>query len=468
MDPKQKALRSIPSVSALLDRADVHALADAWGRGLVVEAARLATEAVRRRTLAGGEPTADWPAAIVEALAGMVRPTLVPVINASGVIIHTNLGRAPLGAGALAELQRVGRGYSNLEYDLAEGERGSRHVHAERLLREITGAEAALVANNNAAAVLLVLMALAQGRDVVISRGQLVEIGGGFRIPEVMAQSGARLVEVGTTNRTYVEDYRRAATVDTALFMYVHRSNFSLSGFVHEPELADLAEAAHSAGALFYADVGSGALRDTAAYGLAHEPSVQECLSAGADVVSFSGDKLLGGPQAGLVVGGAEVVARLQRHPLMRAVRVGKLTLAALQATLVEYRRGRETEQVPVWRMIAAGPPELEARTQSWRSAVGLGELRQGRSAVGGGSLPGQTLPTVVWAIPTAHPQALASRLRQGAPPVVVRVEDDAVGARSPHGAPGRGRDSHCGGARCAVVGAGGIRWAGRQGAEPT
>lgn len=427
MDPKQKALRSIPSVSALLDRGDAQELADAWGRGLVVEAARRATEAERRRLLAGEEPTSDWTAAIGMELTEMLRPTLVPVINASGVIIHTNLGRAPLSDGALAELQKVGRGYSNLEYDLAEGERGSRHVHAERLLRDITGAEAALVANNNAAAVLLVLMALAQGREVVISRGQLVEIGGGFRIPEVMAQSGARLVEVGTTNRTYVEDYPRAATADTSLFMYVHRSNFSLSGFVHEPELADLAETAHSVGALFYADVGSGALRDTAAYGLAHEPSVQECLSAGADVVSFSGDKLLGGPQAGLVVGREEVVAQLRQHPLMRAVRVGKLTLAALQATLVEYRRGRETEQVPVWRMIAAGLPELEARAEAWRSTLGLGELREGHSAIGGGSLPGQTLPTVVWAIPTQHPQALAARLRQRSPPVVVRVEDDAV-----------------------------------------
>lgn len=427
MDPKQKALRGIPSVSTLLDRPGVAGLIGAWGRGLVVEATRLAADAERRRLLAGEEPTDDWLAAIAAALAEMMRPTLMPVINASGVIIHTNLGRAPLSVAALAELRAVGRGYSNLEYDLAEGERGSRHVHAERLLRDVTGAEAALVANNNAAAVLLVLMGLAQGREVVISRGQLVEIGGGFRIPEVMAQSGARLVEVGTTNRTYVEDYQRAATADTALFMYVHRSNFSLSGFVHEPDLADLAAAAHSGGALFYADVGSGALRDTAAFGMAHEPTVQECLAAGADIVSFSGDKLLGGPQAGLVVGREEVLARLRRHPLMRAVRVGKLTLAALQATLAEYRRGRELEQVPVWRMIAAGPPELEARVRQWIAALGVGEVRAGRSAVGGGSLPGQTLPTVVWAIPTQQPHALAARLRRGSPPVVVRAEEGAV-----------------------------------------
>jgi len=422
-----QALRSVPSVSALLDLPCMPELVRDWGRDLVVEAARRATELERRRLLAGEAAAADWAAAVARALDDMVRPTLQPVINASGVIIHTNLGRAPLSAGALAELERVGRGYSNLEYDLDEGARGSRHVHAERLLCDITGAEAALVANNNAAAVLLVLMGLAQGREVVISRGQLVEIGGGFRIPEVMAQSGARLVEVGTTNRTYVEDYMRASTPDTALFMYVHRSNFSLSGFVHEPGLPELAEAAHQVGARFYADVGSGALRDTAAFGLAHEPTVVECLAAGADVVSFSGDKLLGGPQAGLVVGREASVGLLRRHPLMRALRVGKLTLAALQATLLEYRSGREAGNLPVWRMIAAEPAGLRERAEEWRQALGRGEVREGRSAVGGGSLPGETLPTFVWALPAERPQELARRLRESAPPVIARVEEEAL-----------------------------------------
>lgn len=427
MDPNLKALRGIPSVSAILELTGVQELVRVWGRDLVVEAARSATERERRRLPAGETPTEDWTVAVARELGSIDGRTLVPVINASGVIIHTNLGRAPLSAGSLAALQRVGSGYSNLEYDLTEGVRGSRHVHAERLLCDITGAEAALVTNNNAAAVLLVLMGLAQGREVVISRGQLVEIGGGFRIPEVMAQSGARLVEVGTTNRTYVEDYLRAANTETALFMYVHRSNFSLSGFVHEPQLRELAEAAHRVGARFYADVGSGALRETTAYCLAHEPTVQECLAAGADVVSFSGDKLLGGPQAGLVVGRADSVAPLRRHPLMRALRIGKLTLAALEATLFEYRRGAETESIPVWRMIAAEREALAARAERWRAALGRGELREGRSAIGGGALPGQTLPTVLWALPAAHPQELARRLRAGTPPVVTRVEEDAL-----------------------------------------
>ncbi|MGI6208745.1 MAG: L-seryl-tRNA(Sec) selenium transferase [Anaerolineae bacterium] len=427
MNPAARSLRDIPSISALLELASVRALEERWGHALVLEAARRATQAERDRLLAGEAPGQDWGEMVSLALADLTRPSLRPVINASGVIIHTNLGRAPLAPAALGAIAQVGEGYSSLEYDLAQGTRGSRHAHAERELTELTGAEAALVVNNNAAAVLLVLMALAQGREVVISRGQLVEIGGGFRIPEVMAQSGARLVEVGTTNRTYVEDYLRAAGEQTAMFMYVHRSNFSLQGFVHEPELAELAEAAHSLGCRFYADVGSGTLRDTSQFGLAHEPTVQECLEAGADLVSFSGDKLLGGPQAGIIVGREESISPLRRHPLMRALRVDKLTLAALQATLLEYRRGAETESVPVWQMIAAPLPSLEARAARWRDALGQGELRASRSAIGGGSLPGQTLPTVVLAVPLPDPQAAAAALRQGEPPVVARVEDDAL-----------------------------------------
>ncbi|NPV08403.1 MAG: L-seryl-tRNA(Sec) selenium transferase [Anaerolineae bacterium] len=427
MNRESGSLRHIPSVSALLELAEVRALEERWGHDVVVEAARQATQAERERLLQGEPPQADWATAVRQVVEALTRPSLRPVINASGVIVHTNLGRAPLAPEALEAMASVAGGYSTLEYDLAQGRRGSRHVHAERDLCELTGAEAALVVNNNAAAVLLVLMTLAQGREVVISRSQLVEIGGGFRIPEVMAQSGARLVEVGTTNRTYVEDYLRASGEQTALFMYVHRSNFQLQGFVHEPGLEELAQAAHSVGARFYADVGSGALRDTAAYGLAHEPTTQECLEAGADLVSFSGDKLLGGPQAGVIVGREESVAPLRRHPLMRALRVGKLTLAALQATLLQYRRGAEAESVPVWRMIAADVSDLEARARRWREALGRGELRPSRSAVGGGSLPGQTLPTVVLALPLADPQAAAVALRHGEPPVIARVEDDAL-----------------------------------------
>jgi L-seryl-tRNA(Ser) seleniumtransferase len=321
----------------------------------------------------------------------------------------------------------VASGYCNLEYDLDKGGRGSRYVHAEAELCGLTGAEAAIVVNNNAAAVLLALTVLAQGREVIISRGQLVEIGGGFRVPEVMAQSGARLVEVGTTNRTYAADYASAIGAGTALLLLVHRSNFYLGGFVYEPTVAELAETAHQAGLPLYADLGSGALRDTAAFGLAHEPTAQETLRSGADVVSFSGDKLLGGPQAGIIVGRQDLIARMRQHPLMRALRVDKLTLAALEATLQHYHRGSEAESVPVWRMIAVPLAEVEDRARSWREALGTGQVRRSTSAVGGGSLPGQTLPTAVLALPSASPQALLAALRAGSPPVIARVEDEAV-----------------------------------------
>ncbi len=422
------ALRAIPSVSALLDDRELVELQERWGHEVVVQAARLAIERVRQQLLAG-ETVAidDWPEQVRLSLAQLVAHSLLPVINATGVVIHTNLGRAPLAAEALENVAAVARGYSNLEYDMAAGGRGSRHVHAEEVLQALTGAEAALVVNNNAAAVLLMLTALAQGREVIISRGQLIEIGGGFRIPEVMAQSGARLIEVGTTNRTYVSDYTGAISEATLAFLAVHRSNFTIAGFVHEPSLAELAEAAHAHGLLLLADLGSGTLRDTASFGLAHEITVQECLQAGADLVCFSGDKALGGPQAGIIAGRAALIGQLRRHPLMRALRVGKLTLAALEATLLQYRLGRERQSLPVWRMLATAPAELKERAEAWQAALGQGEVRPSLSAIGGGSLPGQTLPTWVLALASQSPQSLLARLRAGQPPVVARVDEGAV-----------------------------------------
>jgi L-seryl-tRNA(Ser) seleniumtransferase len=360
-------------------------------------------------------------------------PTLRPVINATGVIIHTNLGRAPLSAAARAATEGAGRGYSTLEYDLEAGQRGHRTVHAERLLCELTGAEAALVVNNNAGAVLLALTGLAQGGGVIISRGQLVEIGGGFRVPDVMAQSGARLIEVGTTNRTHLRDYATALEVyeDVALILRAHHSNFRIVGFTAEPSLPELVAlgAAHDLPVMD--DLGSGALLDTALYGLMHEPTVQESVVAGAAVVCFSGDKLLGGPQAGIIAGQTQHVEPLKRHPLARALRADKLCLAGLQATLLHYLKDEAPEQVPVWRMIGAPLAEIERRARRWRRALRRAgveaEIADGESTVGGGSLPGETLPTRLVALPVAHPDRLAAALRAAGPPVVARIEEDRL-----------------------------------------
>jgi L-seryl-tRNA(Ser) seleniumtransferase len=423
-------LRRLPSVDWLLQSEAAQHLLEAHGHDLVVAAAREVLDAARERIRSGeAAPEID---ALIDSLQAQLERTVTPslcrVINATGVILHTNLGRAPLSTATIAAMERAGRGYSNLEYDLEAGERGSRYVHAEAILRRCAGAEAALVVNNNAAAVLLALMTLARGREVVISRGQLVEIGGGFRIPEVMAQSGAHLVEVGTTNRTYIEDYEAAITADTALLLRVHHSNFQLSGFVHQAGLTELVELGRRRGIPVVDDLGSGTLLDTSAFGLAHEPMVQESLAAGADLVTFSGDKLLGGPQAGLLVGHGELVAKLRRHPLARALRVDKITIAGLQATLLHYLRGEAVREVPVWQMIAAPLDEIERRARSWKrrlAAQGItATIVTGESTVGGGSLPGETLPTQLVALAAASPDELARRLRLGEPPVIGRIEE--------------------------------------------
>ncbi len=329
----QAALRDLPSVDRLLRAPGGNELVGGFGHSLATEALRAALDAARAAIRDGGldeaPSDADFVAAGREWVEELLAPTLRPVINATGIIVHTNLGRAPLSDAALAAVAAVSAGYSTLEYDADEGRRGSRAVHAERLLTRLTGAEAALVVNNNAAAVLLMLSALCRDAEVIISRGQLVEIGGGFRIPDVLAQSGARLVEVGTTNRTRRSDYAAAVTERTAALLVVHHSNYKIIGFSEEPSLSELAALAHERGLLLLYDQGSGALRDTAAYGLEPEPTVSDGLRAGADMVAFSGDKLLGGPQAGILVGRAALIDQLKRHPLARAVRADKLALAA-------------------------------------------------------------------------------------------------------------------------------------------
>ena len=443
MQGLQAEYRKLPAVDALLHQPEVLLLAGEYGEAQVTAAVRDVLAAARRAIAAGEPAPAAWPPLIQAHLAAADLPSLRPVINATGVIVHTNLGRAPLSEAALAAVQAVAAGYSNLEYELAEGTRGSRHDHARRLLCELTGAEDALVVNNNAAAVYLVLAALCQGREVLISRGQLVEIGGGFRIPDVLRQGGARLVEVGTTNRTHLHDFVQALTAETAAIMRVHSSNFRQLGFVTMPSLAELAALARERGVLLIDDLGSGTLLDTTPYGLASEPTVQESVQSGAEVITFSGDKLLGGPQAGIILGRHTVVAQLRRHPMARALRVDKMTLAALEATLRAYRRGAAAAEIPVWRMIAAAGADLHSRAARWQAYLrqyGISAaLWEGESAVGGGSLPGETLPTWLLAVPCgaaekdtypdaesgAGPDAVAARLRSGTPAVVCRIQKD-------------------------------------------
>src|SRR5690242_9705779 len=402
--PAANGLRALPAVDQLLQAGGLAVWRAALPHDLVVTAAREALAAARTE-IAAGRPAPDLAALTADVAARLEDVTsagLRPVINAGGVIIQTNLGRAPLGQAARAAMAAAAA-YSNLEYDLDAGTRGSRYVHAARLLTRLTGAEDALVVNNAAAALYFVLLAFAAGREVVLSRGQAVEIGGGFRIPDIMRQSGATLVEVGTTNRTYARDYDAAITPQTAGLLRVHASNFRVVGFTTSVPVADLVALARPRGLWVVDDVGSGALLPTAAYGLAPEPQVQESVAAGADLVCFSGDKLLGGPQAGLIVGRAAWVDRLRRHPLARALRVDKVTLAGLEATLLHYLKGEAPAEVPIWQMISAAPADLERRAAGWAAALAArgvpAQVVPGRSAVGGGSLPGETLPTCLLAV---------------------------------------------------------------------
>jgi L-seryl-tRNA(Ser) seleniumtransferase len=423
------ALRALPAVDALLN-AGAH-LIERYGREVTVEAIRAVLDDTRAQIGAGETPPTDAGSLLERTAARLedsARPTLRPVINATGVIVHTNLGRAPLSESARQAMLDIAAGYSTLEFDLESGKRGSRLVHAEALLTQITGAEAALVVNNNASAAVLMLAELAQGREVIVSRGQLVEIGGGFRVPDIMTQSGAKLAEVGTTNRTRPADYENAINENTALLLRVHASNFKQIGFTEQPPLQALAEIAHRHELHLADDLGSGALVDTAPFGLDHEPTVQESLSAGCDVVLFSGDKLLGGPQAGILVGRRVLIDRLKRHPLARAVRADKLCLSALTATLEHYRRGDAWEQIPVLRMIARSRDEVRMMAQWWAGELGdSADVIDGYSTVGGGSLPGATLPTVLVALDVSHPDAFLAALRRASVPVIARIAEGRV-----------------------------------------
>lgn len=433
----QNQYRQLPSVDELLHSDVGRQLVARYSHDLVLSAIRsriaLARAAIREGAIC---PPADALLdEAVQTLEHEQRPHLRPVINATGVIINTNLGRAPLSADALEAVRLVSSGYSNLEYELEAGERGSRHTHVASLLCELTGAEAALVTNNTAAATLLGLSTLAMGREVVISRGQLVEIGGGFRVPDVMRQSGCQLVEVGTTNRTRIGDYEAAITERTALLLAVHPSNFLITGFTESVVLPRLCELARQRNLLAMHDLGSGCLLNSERYGLSHEPTPQESIAAGVDVVCFSGDKLLGGPQAGILLGKAPVIARLAKHPLMRAVRIDKMTLAALEATLRHYQRGQAETHIPIWRTIAARPEKIAGRATSWASrlkAQGVSvRTQRGESTIGGGSLPGETLPTTLVALDAANAplplEELARRLRARSTPIIARIFRDTL-----------------------------------------
>jgi L-seryl-tRNA(Ser) seleniumtransferase len=398
-------LRDLPSVDELARSSD---------DPLAVDAARAVIARARETIQRGGDP-GDLSVLLHEELDGARRPALRRVLNATGVIVHTNLGRAPLAAAALERAVEATRGYSNLEYDLDEGRRGSRQDHVTGILRRLTGAQAAIVVNNNAGALLLALAALAEGRDVIVSRGELIEIGDGFRIPDVLTRSGARLVEVGTTNRTRAADYQHAIDERTALLLRVHQSNFRVVGFAEQPSLGELATVARSASLPLLDDLGSGALLD-----LSDEPTARASLAAGADLVCFSGDKLLGGPQAGIVAGRADLVERLRRHPLHRALRIDKLSLAALEGTLLLYLDPeRALAEVPVLRMLREPAEIVRARAERLAAAVG-GEVEETVARVGGGALPLHELPSFACAVE----ESLAAPLRTNEPAVVGIVRD--------------------------------------------
>ena len=401
-------LRDLPSVDELAREA---------GDPLAVDAARAVIDRAREEIRAGADP-GDLTARLREELSDAREPRLRRVLNATGVVVHTNLGRAPLAEEALARVVEAGRGYSNLELDLAEGARGSRQDHVAAILRRLTGAESALVVNNNAGAVLLALAALAEGRDVVVSRGELIEIGDGFRIPDVLARSGARLVEVGTTNRTRAADYERAIGDATALLLRVHQSNFRVVGFEERPRLEEVAAVARLHGLPLVDDLGSGHVSASNRLLLGQEePTARESLAAGADLVCFSGDKLLGGPQAGIVLGRAELVERLRRHPLQRALRIDKLSLAALEGTLLLHLDA--PERIPVLRTLGQDAATVRARAERLAAATG-GEVEETVGRVGGGALPLAELPSFACALG----ESLAAPLRAGAPPVVGVVRD--------------------------------------------
>jgi len=422
------SFRDLPSVDRVLAHEQVRELSLTYPHDLLVGFIRGELDSARKSIASGGPPPSvgDIASAISQRVLALDGPSPRRVINASGVIIHTNLGRAPLSGEAIAAMKTASAGYCDLEFDIAAGERGSRNVHIESILCRLTGAEAALVVNNNASAVMLGLTALAKRKEVIVSRGQAVEIGGGFRVPDVMRQSGAKLVEVGTTNCTYAADYEQAVTPRTAAILRVHSSNFRVVGFTHFVTLEEMTALAKKHSLVVLDDLGSGCFLDTAPFGLEPEPTVQESIRAGAGLVFFSGDKLVGGPQAGIIVGKKALVDKLKKHPLARAVRTDKIRLAGLRATLVHYLKGEATVKVPVWQMIAVPLSDIERRARQWaREAGKSARIVDGETMVGGGSLPGGSLPTRLVALPGG--KRLAEALRMQPVPVIGRVEKDRI-----------------------------------------
>ena len=423
-------LRHLPAIDKLL--ADSTNLIEKFGRPLVLDALRATLEETRTAYAANNDspipPAETLLNSACSRLEAWTQPTLYPVINATGVILHTNLGRAPLSKSTRQAMAEIGAGYSTLEFNMKNGKRGSRLIHAESLLRKITGAESAVIVNNNASAVMLILAALANRRRVVIARSQLIEIGGGFRIPDVMKSSGAKLVEVGTTNKVHLADYENAiAEEPIKLVMLAHRSNFKIVGFTQEPSLKEIARVSHAENIPVIDDLGSGTLLDTAKYGLIHERTVQESLEAGADIVSFSGDKLLGGPQAGIIVGRADLMEKIKKHPLARAVRADKVILAGISATLMHYLKDEAEREIPIWQMMSMSSKQVEARAKRWQSELGQGDVVRGKSAIGGGSLPEETLPTWLLSLKVPKADKFLAKLRAENPPVIARTENDRI-----------------------------------------
>jgi L-seryl-tRNA(Ser) seleniumtransferase len=427
--------RSLPAVSTLLELDGVRRLLASAPRDLVTDVVRSVIEHARQAATPAPIDDAEWVRAIEAALVQRQRSTLRRVINATGVVLHTNLGRAPLATAALDAVRVVAQGFSTLEYDVVTGARGSRHVHCTSLLTELTGAEDALVVNNCAAALVLSLNTFADGRDAIISRGELVEIGGSFRVPDIMSKSGARLVEVGTTNRTHADDYRRALSPRTGAIVSVHRSNFTLEGFVASVPVRELVPIAAEGGVPLLHDFGSGLLLDLSPWGLTGEPSARDAVKAGASLVMMSGDKMLGGPQAGIIVGKAELIGALRRNPLARALRVDKLTLAALEATLALYRDpARAVTAIPALAMLTTPVMALEARAShlvAMLSASGVpsrvARVARTEATVGGGAFPGARIPSAAITLDVASPELLEAKLRGGMVPVVGRIAEGKV-----------------------------------------
>jgi L-seryl-tRNA(Ser) seleniumtransferase len=427
-------LRRLPSVDKILADTRIKALESSFPHDLIVSLIREELDCCRASVSRGREPPSlnEILQNVALQADALSRPSLRPLINATGVVLHTNLGRAPLSEKAISAMETVSRGYNNLEFDLESGDRGSRHAHIEPLLCRLTGAEAGLVVNNNASAILLGLTALAKRKEVIVSRGQAVEIGGGFRIPEVMRQSGAKLVEVGTTNCTYIRDYEQAVTPQTAALLRVHSSNFQVVGFTHMVNPQEMVSLAKQHNLLVLDDLGSGCPLDTAQFGLAPEPTIQESVAQGMDLIFFSGDKLLGGPQAGIIVGKKSYIDKLKKHPLVRALRVDKTRIAALAATLLHYLKGEPLTEVPVWRMISLPVSEIDRRAHFWAAGLsGFAKVVDGESVIGGGSLPGATLPSNLVAVgdpsKLALAQKLARALRLQDPPIVGRISENVL-----------------------------------------